>query len=332
MFGTTIAIGDGANDAQMLAASDVGFAISREHSAETVQGCGLLRTVLCCDDGAQRSEVVSNKMRSMAALVCDVSIARFGFLPRLVQVHGVTGASQFKGMLHLNLVRCITQTAALVFLSAFADFSATDFMPFPLMMILNQIIVCIPMLSYVALEHPMEGHSTTRKADPMEGHGACSAQSYSGDSNVPSRQQERVQLRVNNTAWRHLMRHLRSTMFHRLKPVMQSACAATFQGSICALCFAFVSLAGREGNIQTNSSTIGSLIWVQTVVVILLTFLTHQRRWTVQMLLSYVLAFAVLLAAVVFLTQPFEFSLPNPDALQWGDNERQVLIVTLQQV
>ena len=95
---------------------------------------------------------------------------------------------------------------------------------------------------------------------------------------------------------------------------------------------ALVSLAGPEGNMQTNSSTIGSLIWVQTVVVILLTFLTHQRRWTVQMLLSYVLAFAVLLAAVVFLTQSFEFSLPNPDALQWDDNERQVLIITLQQV
>ena len=57
----------------------------------------------------RRKEVLSNKTRSMAVLVADVSFARFGFLPRVLQVHGATAARQFSGVLRLDRIGCTVQ-------------------------------------------------------------------------------------------------------------------------------------------------------------------------------------------------------------------------------
>ena len=76
----------------------------------------------------------------MATLAADASIARFGLLPRLLQVQGATAAYRFAGMLQLSLTRCVMQASALVVLSAFAQFSATDSMPFPITMTFNLLI------------------------------------------------------------------------------------------------------------------------------------------------------------------------------------------------
>ena len=91
-LGVTIAVGDGGNDAMMISAADIGIAIAREAARGEDTGSlthtirALIGKNLATAPKEQEQEL-GHARRSMAALVCDVSIARFGFLPRLLHLH-----------------------------------------------------------------------------------------------------------------------------------------------------------------------------------------------------------------------------------------------------
>ena len=103
-------------------------------------------------------------------------------------------------MLHLSLMRCCMQTGALVVLSCFAQFSATDFMPFPLPLVSNFVIVSLILLAFVSLEQPMAGFGD-----------ACTEASYR-PANAPKWHKF---YKDNNAAWRSLSHHLSSVVASR---------------------------------------------------------------------------------------------------------------------
>ena len=267
MHGATVAIGDGGNDVQMLAAAEIGVAIVRH------------------DKGSSR------RVQTMASLVGDASIARFAFLPRLLQVQGATAAYRFHGMLQLSLTRSVMQASALIVLAAFAQFSAADFMPFPLTLVFNFLIVSLLLLGFVTLERPMAGHAKACTFGP------------------PPRALD------NDKAWHRLSRHLRQVAKHSYSESARTVAMALAQGVLCVMPFVL-------STDQPSSSRLGSLVWLQIAVVSQIIFALRQRMWTLLMLLAHVLVVTVVAGVVSFLTQQFEFE------FGWSDNVQQVSYVS----
>ena len=173
-------------------------------------------------------------------------------------------------------------------------------MPFPLMTLLNNFVLGIPLLAFVAFEHPLRMHRN-----------AFTAGSYEPDSNVPSQQTRIDKLRRNNEAWRRLLMEKHAGAYHRLRPVLRIVAIAALQGELCVVPYAFLSSAAPDGHPLMLSSRLGPLVWLQLLVVILATYMLFQRRWPWQVGFAYVLSIVLGTAMIVCLVYPFEVHLDS---------------------